>query len=216
MHNRMGTSPQPAVGVPPHRALPPLRGVDNVGVAQDTAGSLDDGLLAVRAAEGDEDAFAVLVRRHSSRMLALAQHLLGSRTDAEDAVQDAFLSAWRRLPEFQHTASFGTWMYRIVTNRCLSTLRRRTRPLPLDTIPDPATDPDRSPPHVAEIDAATAALTAALQKLSPELRVCWVLRELHGLHYEEIAHVTGSREQTVRGRLFRARRALTEAMRPWR
>ncbi|MFE5623487.1 RNA polymerase sigma factor [Streptomyces virginiae] len=183
---------------------------------QDAADDLDDGLLAVRASEGDEDAFAVLVRRHSSRMLALAHHLLGSRTDAEDAVQDAFLSAWRRLPEFQHTASFGTWMYRIVTNRCLSTLRRRTRPLPLDAVPEPATDPAGSPPHVAEIDAATAALTAALHKLSPELRVCWVLRELHGLHYEEIAHVTGSSEQTVRGRLFRARRALTEAMRPWR
>ncbi|MFD6109006.1 RNA polymerase sigma factor [Streptomyces yangpuensis] len=223
MSNRMGTSPQPAVGLPPHRTPPPIRGAGDVGVKQDTpntadtADSLDDGLLAVRAAEGDEDAFAVLVRRHSSRMLALARHLLGSRTDAEDAVQDAFLSAWRRLPEFQHTASFATWMYRIVTNRCLSTLRRRTRPLSLDAIPEPAaTGSDSSPPHVAEIDAATAALTAALQRLSPELRVCWVLRELHGLHYDEIAHVTGSSEQTVRGRLFRARRALTEAMRPWR
>ncbi|MFB7175743.1 RNA polymerase sigma factor [Streptomyces sp. NPDC056254] len=183
---------------------------------QDAADGFDDDLLAVRASEGDEDAFAVLVRRHSSRLLALAVHLLGSRTDAEDAVQDAFLSAWRRLPEFQHKASFGTWMYRIVTNRCLNTLRRRAGALPLHAVPDPATDPDRSPPHVAEIDAATAALTAALQRLSPELRVCWVLRELHSLHYEEIAHVTGSSEQTVRGRLFRARRALTEAIRPWR
>ncbi len=108
-------------------------------------------------------------------------------------------------------------MYRIVTNRCLNTLRRRPHPLSLDTVPEPAAvDANSSPPKAAETDAAAAALTQALLALGPELRVCWVLRELHGLHYEEIAHVVGSSEQTVRGRLFRARRALMEAMRPWR
>ncbi|MGW7436908.1 RNA polymerase sigma factor [Streptomyces sp. NPDC054849] len=171
----------------------------------------------MRASEGDEDAFAVLVRRHTSRLLALAQHLLGNRLDAEDAVQDAFLSAWRQLPEFRHGASFGTWMYRIVANRCLNTMRHRPHPLPLDTVPEPAAaDANSSPPRAAESDAATAALARALMELRPELRVCWVLRELHGLHYDEIAHVVGTSEQTVRGRLFRARRALMEAMRPWR
>ncbi|WP_251055331.1 RNA polymerase sigma factor [Streptomyces sp. ISL-66] len=174
-------------------------------------------MLAVRAGEGDEDAFAVLVRRHSSRLLALALHLLGNRADAEDAVQEALLSAWRQLPEFRHRASFGTWMYRIVTNRCLNTLRRRPHPAPLDSVPEPvAADAGSSPPRVAETDAATAALARALSELSPELRTCWVLRELHGLHYEEIAHLLGTSEKTVRGRLFRARRTLTEAMRPWR
>lgn len=177
----------------------------------------DDGVLTVRAAEGDEEAFALLVRRHSSRLLSLAQHLLGNRADAEDAVQDAFLSAWRQLPGFRHTASFGTWMYRIVTNCCLNTLRRRPRPLPLEAAPEPpAVDADSSPPRMAETRAAAAALTRALLEIGPELRVCWVLRELHGLHYEEIAIVVGTSEQTVRGRLFRARRALMEAMRPWR
>ncbi|MBT2452525.1 sigma-70 family RNA polymerase sigma factor [Streptomyces sp. ISL-43] len=178
---------------------------------------LDDRLLAVRASEGDDDAFAVLVRRHTSPLLALAHHLLGNWPDAEDAVQDAFLSAWRRLPQFRHGASFGTWMYRIVTNRCLNILRRRPRTLPLDTVAEPAArDPGSSPPRVAETDAATAALAKALHELNPEQQVCWILRELHGLHYEEIAHVTGASEQTVRGRLFRARHALQEAMRPWR
>ncbi|MEU7551133.1 sigma-70 family RNA polymerase sigma factor [Streptomyces sp. NPDC044571] len=180
-------------------------------------GALADRLLAVRAAEGDDDAFAVLVRRHSGRLTALAYHLLGNRPDAEDAVQDAFLSAWRQLPEFRHGAGFGTWMYRIVTNRCLNALRRRPPALPLDTVPEPpATDAGSTPPRMAESDAAAAALTQALGGLTPELRTCWVLRELHGLHYDEIAQVTGTSEQTVRGRLFRARRALTEAMRPWR
>ncbi|OKK22885.1 RNA polymerase subunit sigma-70 [Streptomyces sp. CB00455] len=183
----------------------------------ETPGDLDDSVLAVRAAEGDDEAFAVLVRRHSSRLLGLARHLLGNHADAEDAVQEAFLSAWRRLPEFRHGASFGTWMYRIVTNRCLNIARRRPHPLPLESVPEPAAaDADSSPPRLAETDAATTALVRALSDLTPELRACWVLRELHGLHYEEIAHVVGSSEQAVRGRLFRARRALMEAMRPWR
>lgn len=213
MHDR--TEPPPLPSADPAQRPPPSGADARVGRKSPT--DLADTLLAVRAAEGDDDAFAVLVHRHSGSLLALAHHLLGNRTDAEDAVQDSFLSAWRRLPEFRHGASFGTWMYRIVTNRCLSTLRRRPHTLPLDTVPEPATrDPGSSPPRVAETDAATAALAAALRELNPDQRACWVLRELHGLHYEEIAHVTGTSEQTVRGRLFRARHALQEAMRPWR
>ncbi|MFD8789806.1 RNA polymerase sigma factor [Streptomyces vinaceus] len=174
-------------------------------------------MLAVRAGEGDDEAFAVLVRRHSGYLLALAQHLLGNRADAEDAVQEAFLSAWRQLPEFRHSASFGTWMYRIVTNRCLNVMRRRPHPMALDYVAEPAAaDPDSSPPRAAETNAALAALRRALMELRPELRACWVLRELHGLRYDEIAHVLGTSEPTVRGRLLRARRALMEAMRPWR
>ena len=178
---------------------------------------LDDHLLAVRAAEGDDDAFATLVRRHSSTLLALAHQLLGNTADAEDAVQDSFLSAWRQLPEFRHDAAFHTWMYRIVTNRCLTTLRRRPAPLPLDTVPEPATRDARSAPaHAAETDATTTALTRALRELNHDQRACWVLRELHGLHYGQIAQITGTSEQSVRGRLFRARRTLTEVMGPWR
>ncbi|WP_435851328.1 RNA polymerase sigma factor [Streptomyces thermolilacinus] len=212
MRNR--TNPRPGTGFPLRPGSVPAV----VAVAdQDTFSGLDDSVLVVWACEGDEEAFAVLVRRHSSRLLALAQHLLGNRADAEDAVQEAFLSAWRQLPEFRHGASFGTWMYRIVTNRCLNTLRGPPHPLPLDTVSEPAAaDAGSSPPRVAEADAATAALMRALLGLRPELRACWVLRELHGLSYDEIAHVVGSSEQTVRGRLARARRVLMEAMRPWR
>ncbi|AZM93907.1 sigma-70 family RNA polymerase sigma factor [Streptomyces sp. W1SF4] len=213
MRNRSDPRPPLGAGPPTRPPKPP----SDVAAEQALADTLDDGVLAVRASEGDEDAFAILVRHHSGRLLALARHLLGNRTDAEDAVQDAFLSAWRRLPEFRHSASFGTWMYRIVTNRCLNTLRHPPRPLPLDTLPEAAdVTADTSPPQVAETSAAAAALAKALLGLRPELRVCWVLRELHGLHYDEIAHIVGCSEPTVRGRLFRARRALMEAMRPWR
>lgn len=212
MRNQTSPSPAPRTDLP-IRPPPPMPTLD---MTEDALSDLDDSVLAVRAGEDDDDAFAILVHRHSSHLLALAQHLLGNRADAEDAVQEAFLSAWRQLPEFRHGASFGTWMYRIVTNRCLNVLRR-PRPVPLDTVAEPpAADSGSSPPRVAETDAAIAALVEALMELRPELRACWVLRELHGLHYDEIAHVLGASEQTVRGRLSRARRALMEAMRPWR
>ncbi|MFI6697392.1 RNA polymerase sigma factor [Streptomyces sp. NPDC050509] len=180
-------------------------------------GRSDDGLLAVRAGEGDEEAFETLVRRHSPVMLQLATRLLGSRTEAEDAVQDAFVSAWRKLPEFRGASAFRTWMYRIVTNRCLNQLRARRPATDLDSVPEPAAPEHRSSPaRVAESHAATRALAVAMAGLSPEQRACWVLRELHGMSYEDIAETVGISLQAVRGRVFRARRYLTEAMSAWR
>ncbi|AKN75427.1 RNA polymerase sigma70 factor [Streptomyces sp. PBH53] len=177
---------------------------------------MPDRLLVVRAAEGDDDSFALLVQRHSRPLLALARCMLGNPQDAEEAVQDAFVSAWRRLPEYRHSAEFRTWMYRITVNRCLTMRRRRPPPLPLDIVAEPATDDAWSQPaRTAEQDAATAALSRALAELDAGQRVCWILRELQSLPYKEIAHVTRTSEQTVRGRLFRARRSLQEAMGPW-
>ncbi|BBA99306.1 putative RNA polymerase ECF subfamily sigma factor [Actinacidiphila reveromycinica] len=176
-----------------------------------------DELLAVRAGEGDEDAFSALVQRHAAPLLQLAERLLGNRAEAEDAVQDGFVSAWRRLPEFRGEARFNTWMYRIVTNRCLNVLRARRPVVPLDGAPElPAPDHQTSPERVTESRAATQALAQAMTLLSPEQRACWVLRELNGQTYEEIAELVGISPQAVRGRIFRARRGLTEAMGAWR
>ncbi|MFD7512879.1 RNA polymerase sigma factor [Streptomyces sp. NPDC059853] len=177
----------------------------------------DDALLAVRAGEGDEDAFEVLVRRHGPVLLRLAEQLLGGSAEAEDAVQEALVSAWRRLPEFRGEAAFGSWMYRIVTNRCLNVLRARRPLTPLEAVAEPAA-PERqaSPERAVETGAAVHALRDALGGLSPEQRACWVLREFHDLSYEDIARAVGISPQAVRGRIFRARRALTEAMAAWR
>jgi RNA polymerase sigma-70 factor (ECF subfamily) len=178
---------------------------------------LPDRLLAVRAAEGDEDSFAVLVQRHSRSLLTLARRMLGNPQDAEEAVQDAFVSAWRHLPEYRHRAEFHTWMYRITVNRCQTMCHRRPPPLSLDTVAEPAAgDAWSQPARTAEEDAAMAALFRALAELDAGQRVCWILREVQGLPYKEIAHVTRTDEQTVRGRLFRARRSLQEAMGSWR
>ncbi|GHH85218.1 DNA-directed RNA polymerase sigma-70 factor [Streptomyces sulfonofaciens] len=177
----------------------------------------DDALLVARAREGDQDAFEDLVHRHGPALLGLATRMLGDRAEAEDAVQDAFVNAWRRLPEFRGQAAFRTWMYRIVTNRCLNQLRARRPATGLEAVPEPAApEYQASPERLAESNAAMRALAEAVSDLSPEQRACWVLRELHDLSYDEIAQAVGVGRQAVRGRIFRARRHLTTAMEAWR
>jgi RNA polymerase sigma-70 factor (ECF subfamily) len=105
-------------------------------------------------------------------------------------------------------------MYRIVTNRCLAALRRR-RPLPEADAGADVTAPD-SPERAVELDAELAALGRAVQDLPYEQRVAWVLRELEGMGYAEIAEITGVGETAVRGRIHRARVRLAEVMRVWR
>ncbi|MFD9609529.1 RNA polymerase sigma factor [Streptomyces sp. NPDC004288] len=177
----------------------------------------DVGLLAVRAAEGDEEAFEVLVHRHSMPMIQLATRLLGNRAEAEDAVQDAFVSAWRSLPEYRGEAMFGTWLHRIVTNRCLNLLRARRPAADLDAVAEPAApDHQSSPARAAESQAAVRDLAQAMRALSAEQRVCWVLREIEAQPYDTIARTVGISPEAVRARVFRARRMLTEAMAAWR
>lgn len=176
--------------------------------------ALDEATLVVRAQEGDARAFAELARRHQSALYRLAVRVVGDAVEAEDALQDALLDAWRRIGRFRGDAAFGTWMYRIVTNRCLDTVRRR-RPEPVEDVEVPARPAD-DPERAAERGAGMAALRTALAALPDEQRVCWVLREMEGLGYAEISAVTGASEDAVRGRIHRARTRLAEAMRAWR
>jgi RNA polymerase sigma-70 factor (ECF subfamily) len=177
------------------------------------AGSLDEATLVVRAQEGDVRAFEELARRHQAALYRLAVRVMGDAGEAEDALQEAMLDAWRRIERFRGESAFSTWMYRVVTNRCLGMLRPR-RPVPVERVAESAA-PD-SPERSAEVDAGMAALGWELRGLRPELRVCWVLRELEGLGYTEIALITGASEDAVRGRIHRARVQLAEVMRPWR
>lgn len=178
------------------------------------ADALDEHTLVMRAQGGDAAAFEALARRHRAALYRLAVRVMGDPTEAEDALQEALLDAWRRIHRFRADAAFSTWMYRVVANRCVSLLRGR-RPQPVGEIDDrlPAAD---SPERAAELAAELAALDRALAGLRDELRVCWVLRELEGLGYLEIAERTGAGEDAVRGRIHRARVALAAQMRPWR
>lgn len=179
---------------------------------------LDDATLVARAQDGSLRAFEVLVERHQRTMFNLAYRILQERGAAQDAVQEAFLAAWRRLGAFRADAAFSSWMYRIVTNACLNAARKVRRVAPLD---DPAVGSrhrlgNADPEQVAERRDELRALRTAVAHLPVEQRVCWVLREGEGMGYQEIAEVVGTTPDTVRGRLYRARQQLMESMRPWR
>ncbi|MGX1884830.1 RNA polymerase sigma factor [Streptomyces sp. NPDC055287] len=177
---------------------------------------LDDATLVARVRDGDLRAFEVLVRRYQGPLYRLALRMLSSPSDAEDVVQEVFLTAWRRLGQLRENAAILGWLYRTTTNRCLNTIRARR--------PVAAADPDRrvsvdaagSPERAAQVNEQLIALAAALQRLTPEQRACWLLREVHGRSYEEIAMAMGTTRTAVRGRIARARAQLAQVMAPWK
>jgi RNA polymerase sigma-70 factor (ECF subfamily) len=176
---------------------------------------LSDAVLAARARDGDVLAFEQLVRRHQAAMYAVAVRILVNRHDAQDATQSAFITAWRRLPQYHGRAEFSTWLYRIVTNQALNLLRARWRaPEPTgDVEPAPrGADPYRHTQARALLDDLRTALAA----LPDELRVCWILREVDGCSYQQVATLAGISVDTARGRIYRARRQLAERMAAWR
>jgi RNA polymerase sigma-70 factor (ECF subfamily) len=188
--------------VPADRGTPAGRGTTE-GPGFPGPDELDDATLAARAGEGDVDAFEEL-------------RMLGNAAEAEDVTQDSFLAAWRGLPTLRAQAAFGGWLYRLTVNRCLNVLRARRPVAELDPATLRSTRPDEQPEAAAESGAQVAALSAALQLLTPEQRACWVLRELQGCSYEEIAGIVDATAGAVRGRIARSRAVLAEVMRPWR
>jgi len=163
-----------------------------------------DEMLLVRARRGDDGAFGALVRRHDDALRALAFRLLGNRAQMDDALQEAYVSAFRALPGFRGDAAFGTWLYRIVYNACLDELRRTRDVVPLDTVrerPDPQ-------PAVGERVATRRALADALAALEPADRAAVLLVDAQGFDYRSAGEVLGVPEGTVASRLNRARSRL--------
>lgn len=158
---------------------------------------------------GDQEAFDELMRRHESRIFALAFKMTGSRADALDATQDTFVSAFRQLPSFRKDAAFGTWLYRVGINVCKDFLRKRNRhpwegDEKLESTPAPG-DVERG--AVARID-----VVRALQALPEEYREAVCMHDLGGIPYEEIARLTATRIGTVKSRISRGRRRLAELL----
>ncbi|MEU4801277.1 RNA polymerase sigma factor [Actinosynnema sp. NPDC023587] len=180
-----------------------------------------DAALAGGVARGDLAAFEVLVRRYSKRVFGLAYRVLGDRAEAEDVTQEVFATAWRRLDSLTEPAAVRTWLFRVAYRQCLGVLRR-SRTEPVGELPDRGATPvglgqaPRDPSTVAETVAAVAALRAALRDLPGPQRAVWLLAEVDGLSYAEMAVVVGATEESVRGRLARARVRLAEVMKVWR
>jgi RNA polymerase sigma-70 factor, ECF subfamily len=180
------------------------------------APALDDLTLVARARDGDVIAYEQLVLRYQGPMYRLAVRMLADRGDAEDVVQEVFLTAWRRLGQLQEDAAFVGWLYRATTNRCLNMIRDRRPVAEVELDQVESTSGDCRPERVAEASEQMTALSVALAQLTGEQRACWLLREVHGRSYEEIAEIVGSTVTAVRGRIARARAQLAEVMAPWR
>lgn len=191
--------------------------------------------LVTRAARGDEDAFRELTERHRRELHFHCYRMLGSMHDAEDAVQETMLAAWRGLDRFEGRASLRAWLYRIATNRCLDTVReggRRPQPPPaglfgpptptrmneltwLEPYPDALlsglSDQEPGPEGLYETrEAIELAFIVALQALAPRQRAVLILRDVLGFRAAEVAAMLDSTEDAVKSALKRARATLDQ------
>jgi RNA polymerase sigma-70 factor (ECF subfamily) len=164
--------------------------------------------LVVAAQRGDREAFAELVRTHQRRAYAVARAIVLTHEDAEDAVQEGFLHAFRALDRFLPDQAFGAWLYRIVANAALDITRRkkvRDAEALADTIPSPFRDP-------AESDELRRRLRQALERLGARQRAVIVLHDVEGYKHSEIGRILGIPEGTARSDLHHARARLREML----
>ena len=176
-------------------------------------------LLLARAQKGDRAAFGTLVRLHQRRIYGCALHMLGNRAEAEDAVQETFLRAYKALKDFDGRSELATWLYRICINVCLHTIRRRKkgevsaeddpRVPRLETAPE---DTDADPRKVAERSELYKSLASAMDKLSPSLRTTVILVCLEGMSHAEASEVLGCSEGTIAWRIHEARAQLRASL----
>jgi RNA polymerase sigma-70 factor (ECF subfamily) len=175
---------------------------------------MDDAALVVRFQQGDEQAFDVLVDRHRRRVYSLVCRL-APPGDADDLAQEVFLAAYRALPGFRCDARFSTWLYRISVHVCSHHLRRRR--WETDELDEgmPDLEPDHDPERRALSSELKDRVQRAIDALPYKLRLVVVLRDMHGLSYEEIAGVVGCPVGTVRSRLHYATARLELSLRPY-
>ena len=173
-----------------------------------------DSELVQQTLAGEQHAFESIVRRYEERAWWAAYHLLGDAEEARDVVQEAFLRAYKALARFDFGMSFYTWLYRIVVNLSIDTMRKRSRlrPVSLDDLPGgiAAPTPDEAPAHRMENEETARRVREILTKLPEKYRTVMTLRELNGLSCKEIASIVHSTHATVRWRLHIARRMFKE------
>jgi RNA polymerase sigma-70 factor (ECF subfamily) len=167
-----------------------------------------DEVLVRRAAAGERDAFDELVRRHRTRVYALALRICRNSDDAEDALQETFIAAYRALPRFDRRARVSTWLYRIATNKCYDILARRRPTADAASLPEA---PDPHDPYARS--GQSALLTQALDALPDQFREAALLCDVCGLTPAEAGEVAGVPEGTMKSRSFRARGLLAIALR---
>jgi len=179
--------------------------------------------LVVRVQQGDKKAFDLLVLKYQLRVSKLVSRFLRNQSDVPDVVQDAFIKAYRALPNFRGDSAFYTWLYRIAINTAKNHLVAQSRKSPANTI-DAQEAEDygasewlkeyASPEREALASELEATIHQAMGDLPSDLREAITLREIEGLSYEEIAAVMDCPIGTVRSRIFRAREAIDSKLEP--
>ena len=178
-----------------------------------------DAILAGRAADGDTAAFEALARRYGPHMRASARRLTGSFADADDVVQEVLVQAWQQLDSLREPAAVKGWLLRLTGSRSIDLLRRRRNHSSLgaeEDQPAATVSPGAGPETAAVAGAGIESLKTALDALPEEQRRCWILKEINGQSYDEIARTLNISPASVRGRLARARITLVREMEDWR
>jgi RNA polymerase sigma-70 factor (ECF subfamily) len=187
----------------------------------------DDALLVERAKRGEVSAFEMLVVKYQRRIERLISRMIRDADLVQDIAQETFIRAYRALPQFRGDSAFYTWLYRIAVNTAKKALVERKRdPLIFESSmvsTEDGEEPSRAgselsdgetPEAVLASKEIAATVNAAVDALSEDLRQAIVLREIEGLSYEEIADVMNCPIGTVRSRIFRAREAIANKLRP--
>ena len=182
----------------------------------------DEASLVKRAAGGDAAAIRAIMQRHNRRLYRMARSILREDAAAEDAVQSAYLNAFRALGEFRGQSSLATWLTRIVINEALALARSRKPPLQSDgedrallggqVIPFPASSATIDPERAMAQSEIQTAVERAIDELPKDFRTVFVARVLEQMSVEETAELLGLKIETVKTRLHRARRLLRQAV----
>ncbi len=182
-----------------------------------------DQALVERVQQGDKRAFDLLVKKYQHKVLAVVGRYISDHSEAQDVTQEAFIKAYRALPKFRGDSAFYTWIYRIAINTAKNYLVSRGRRPPDSDVDIADGELFETGQRLRDVNSPEAQLLTdeiqrtvwqALDELSEDLRAALTLREFEGLSYEEIAEILGCPVGTVRSRIFRAREAIDEKLKP--
>lgn len=172
----------------------------------------EDSELLDRLATGDEAAFRMLVERHIDRAYAIALRIVGNAADAEDVVQDTMLKIWSHRGRWQHgRAKFSTWLYRVISNRCID-LRRKPRNENVETVPEVA-DGQPGAVEIIERNELNGMLELAMQRLPEQQRIAVIFSYHENMSNGEIAQVMDTTVAAVESLLKRGRQQLRQLLR---
>jgi len=188
--------------------------------------AMEDGGVVAAFLSGEERAFPEIVNRYQTRLLNFVYRSTGDREKAEDLVQEVFIRVYRHLHSFDPMKKFSTWIYTIAANLAKNELRNRSRhPLvlfggmtmtwPGEERPLELEDTSSRPDDLFRKRQLYELVEEATARLSAHHREVFVLRDVEGKSYEEIAEITGAKVGTVKSRLSRARQSLADIIKPW-